>query len=523
MALVEHQGGRTASIAAAVTGILYRYGRQLNEDQLEGLRDAVVNAIQEHGTAAAQWVGDYVREWANHAYNEGSSEITRLVNSVTQQVQVGIERGGSLYESLGSTGTMIEYSPGIDGTIQNTGGATVGSTRDRSGNQITDNSGRQQIQARDRARLDTRNNEMQANGGQQSGQEAARAPSGALASGGGNNPQSKETPISNYPSISYGLQETHTTILPWTGWVSAAQLSKGLPAQLRLRMNSPYDMFLDGLLGSPNYGQAFANGTGLYAVTVGTNGLRGAYGSNFPATMGNNSSERPAWREYWSTIYEWYTVLGCEYKITIENPVANLGGRVICGVQFDSSSTTAGSTGNVMPQTLFKDTLAFKNIEWHVINENRSETNNENITIIQGRYMPGMIKRNIQNDGDVKTWTNTDPSYAGTPSGSIPTLRDVLTLNFWRHPLAYSLDNENGGPGTPPATANQTGVNIQMELKYIVQYKDLKEQARYPSATNTTQVLSQILNSGRNTAGQGLALQKWDTADTNGYPPPPLT
>ena len=36
----------------------------------------------------------------------------------------------------------------------------------------------------------------------------------------GNNNVSKETPISTYPSLTYGLQETHTTILPWTGWVS---------------------------------------------------------------------------------------------------------------------------------------------------------------------------------------------------------------------------------------------------------------------------------------------------------------
>ena len=40
------------------------------------------------------------------------------------------------------------------------------------------------------------------------------ARSGA-ASGGPGGGVSKETPISNYPSLSYGIQETHTTILPW--------------------------------------------------------------------------------------------------------------------------------------------------------------------------------------------------------------------------------------------------------------------------------------------------------------------
>ena len=63
----------------------------------------------------------------------------------------------------------------------------------------------------------------------------------ARGSGPGNT-VSKETPISPYPSLSYGLQETHTTILPWVGWLTAAGIDKGVPLQLPIRMNSPYDM-----------------------------------------------------------------------------------------------------------------------------------------------------------------------------------------------------------------------------------------------------------------------------------------
>lgn len=67
--------------------------------------------------------------------------------------------------------------------------------------------------------------------------ESARA-SGSV----GGNPVSKETQISPYPGLSYGLQETHTTILPWTGWLTAGGLDKNTPLQLKIRMNSPYDM-----------------------------------------------------------------------------------------------------------------------------------------------------------------------------------------------------------------------------------------------------------------------------------------
>lgn len=78
------------------------------------------------------------------------------------------------------------------------------------------------------------------NEGEQENQLAAARFGGS--GGPGDGSVSKETPISNYPSLSYGLQETHTTILPWTGWFSAVALGKGLPAQLKVRMNTPYDM-----------------------------------------------------------------------------------------------------------------------------------------------------------------------------------------------------------------------------------------------------------------------------------------
>ena len=59
--------------------------------------------------------------------------------------------------------------------------------------------------------------------------------------GGGIGSVSKETPIS-IATPSYGLQETHTTILPYTGWLSAGNIDKTTPAQLKIRLNAPYDM-----------------------------------------------------------------------------------------------------------------------------------------------------------------------------------------------------------------------------------------------------------------------------------------
>ena len=84
------------------------------------------------------------------------------------------------------------------------------------------------------------------------------------ASGPGGKPQSKETPISQNTGLSYGLPETHTTILPYTGFISARNLAHDAPLQIAIRSNSIVDMltfrgqanFL-GSAGVPGAGKEF--------------------------------------------------------------------------------------------------------------------------------------------------------------------------------------------------------------------------------------------------------------------------
>lgn len=319
-------------------------------------------------------------------------------------------------------------------------------------------------------------------GGEETVAPAAQRSANTSAPGGGN-PQTKETPISNYPSLTYGLQETHTTILPWTGWITAAKPDTSTPIQLRVRLNAPIDMIDATITADPGAGVLFPT-KGLYERPSAED-MKGAsvdYPEKF--VTGATTVERPAWREYWMALYEYYTVLGCEYKITMINPISTMGSAVIIGTQFDSYTDTAGASGNEMPRTNLSETLAFKHVEWDIITGFRAEKPNHNATVISGKYTPGQIRRNIQNDGDVKTWIAT----AGL---ALPALKDFLTVNFWRAPMATSSVN---------------AVNIQVELKYIVQFKDLKTQARYPNRTTGTAIAQ---NLSTNPADAGSALQKW--------------
>lgn len=306
--------------------------------------------------------------------------------------------------------------------------------------------------------------------------------------GGGPNPVSKETPISRYPTLTYGLQETHTTILPWTGWASVPFTTTGVPTILELRMNTPYDFFITGVT------QVAANITpapitqGVYNKPIQPDGTI-LTAVAFPQGINNGTAvEQPAWRQYWGQLYEYYTVLGCEYKITIVNPVTTYGASGIIGQSYESYSTTAGATGNTTPTSNLYDMMALKGMRFTVVDENGG-TPLQNRTVIQGRYKPGQAHRNIVNDGDVKTWTKTD--FDNVAAG-LPTLTEILRLYFWRGALA---------------TTNVGGCNMQIELKYIVQFKDLRANAKWPVSsgaganivTNLTPVNTAI----------GTALQRW--------------
>lgn len=322
---------------------------------------------------------------------------------------------------------------------------------------------------------------------------AARA-----SSGGAGNPVSKETEVSTYPNLSYGLPETHTCILPWTGWLSVAKLKTSTPVQIRVRMNCPADMIdcttndSSVALTKGVYNQPIKE-DGTLATTTDNDGV--SFPETFTSLSSTDTKERPAWRAYFGALYEYYTVLGCEYKITINNPVSNIGASVMVGTQFDSYSDTAGQTGNVMPQTGLSQMMSYKNIKWDIIKYSRSEVPNQNNAVISGRYTPGQVKRNIQNDGDVKTWTSTgarDLQGTNTDSWMTPVLKDFLTLNFYKAPLGFNAS---------------TGCNIQFELKYIVQFKDLRQQARYPNVHTTDQDIVQTLS--ESTTAVGNAYPRW--------------
>ena len=82
-----------------------------------------------------------------------------------------------------------------------------------------------------------------------------------------------------------------------------------------------------------------------------------------------------------------------------------------------------------------------------------------------------MVNRNTVNDEEIKTWyvTGSEPS---------PTWVEQLVVAAYQSEFANGLSN----------------IHVKVELRYIVQFKDLQQKARYPvSNTSTAEAISLLV------------------------------
>lgn len=464
MALQERPGALRL-ITSAVGRELVRLARAVGEEAINELRDSLVQDIVMGGRDALYGVRGTIRTFVRENGEAFGNQVTNVANDIEQRISRLWEENNEEW------GNWLQENPG----------GVLDEATDRAMDEFNERQRTTSNELVPRTSENTMENTSAPARPPSAGppqQEATVQRSG--------NPQSsvsKETPISRYPTLTYGLQETHTTILPWTGWLSVNNCDHGVPAQLKINMNTWVNMIDVAMLDA---GVGLAKG--FYNKPIKNDGTFSS--SNFPAYFTNNATttvEQPQWAKYWIELYQWYTVLGCEYKITINNPHSTRGQHLLIGTQMDTYSETATSTSNVMPLTQLKETLAFKGLQWDIVQCQSDAGDRRSYTVISGTYKPGQAKRNIVNDGDVKTWTST--GTPGTSTASAPNLKEILTLNFWKAPLSWE---------------SYACANIQIELKYIVQFKDLREQARYPNTATTDQDIIQVIDETQTNRGNPL-------------------
>jgi hypothetical protein len=176
-----------------------------------------------------------------------------------------------------------------------------------------------------------------------------------------------------------------------------------------------------------------------------------------------------AWTNWqaWAKMYQVYTVLKVHYKLTIHHPRSGTdNGAVIITTTESRTSGDNDENRTIRDGNLYMY-LGLENHTKYAVGPGSNDGSDKgSFTIIEGTYYPGMFKRNAINDSDVKTWNKISDA---------PDLIDTLFVGFFEDPLRAA-----------GSTYRKQHLNCSLEMKAVVQFKDLKEPFRYPSNQSST-------------------------------------
>lgn len=330
-----------------------------------------------------------VMDLVDHVDFDSITEGTRSI------IDRAIQTAQTVTDSF--TNSLTEAQVNADGTISN----LRGNKRTRTGDIIENQPG--EISSTNQPMTDTVPND-----GRDGPLENAR---------NNNNPTTRgtgETPITWFPKAEIGLRDTHTACLRYHNQyeLSITQGNAGqhaAPAVYQFRMTSLYD---------------------IDATTA--------------------SIQTPAWREYFATLYEFYSVIGCKWNIRVINSGATTD---------DTVNLWWGYYGKKRPNPADRTQLYhMKGIKGPLIVPPRIAGMGDRSC--SGRYKRGDHKREVQEDSETQLWS---------AMGANPTLIENLVLYFTSD-VREAADTDND-------------ITFEIIIDYIVQFKDLKPEYQFRSFT----------------------------------------
>jgi hypothetical protein len=316
------------------------------------------------------------------------------------------------------------------------------------------------------------------------------------------------TPITKATPV-YGEQNSQTIISPWNGIFSVYNLAHDRVNRVDIRMTAPYDIMrtymeaIDGnarptsedaenvLYRRPMFqGTPYVPARGFIHANVAQPGQTAALplpaltttvltgpeqeikaryiAANTTFPTGGSNKERGYWFDYYANNYKYYTVLGCEYEIKVTNVSETPGADILVGYLPTSrvKPPVKASYGNPVQFAYAKpvDAIAWKGVKWQMCNSDKGQNGINNILTIKGTYKRGQNNQlEIMNDDKREIWN---------PMGQLPQVPEDLSLIFMRAPSAYCAE------GSRPT------INVYLQMKYIVQFKELVEAMEYPIGTS---------------------------------------
>lgn len=314
---------------------------------------------------------------------------------------------------------------------------------------------------------------------------------GALTAGGGGSASGhKETGVDPYPRIQRNFfSETCTASLPLTLYFSMNVLDKTSPVVLKINLNSPYQVLTGNVLEYQEINTAkrkglsnclskeisSSNWSTLTESTQFAHTVEGPVAKTATRTSSGtlvDTSAVPARRAVYDKIYESYHTIETRWRIQAEHGANE--GNAHSVVFMDYDAFTGSSTGNVIPDNAkLLHYFKWPRVQTHRLGPRYLAGQSETTWKKEwsGVWRPGDILKNTKNEEDIKTWYSTT---TGAPS---PAWVESLVL------LAFA---DTFGQSHP-----EQCINLQVDLEYIVQYKDLKRFMRYPTiGDGTTQVMN---------------------------------
>lgn len=290
---------------------------------------------------------------------------------------------------------------------------------------------------------------------------------------------SHETRVDRIPPT-YGLQNTHTTIMPFDMWFSLEGTSIKTGTEFIFSLVNPISPITTTVTHLATAGsQALTPCCDRMIASPSNVGYR-ANEALFPAQMYDSY---PYWWPFWTQLYDSYTVIGCHWQLAINNVGIKSKDDIMAAWAVEAY--TATDTTNKMPSPAdYQCVLTWEGMNWRVLEgTSMDELDNGTITIgettsphydrvavdfsspevISGSYKPYLKKHLVENDQDTETWHKVNNS---------PALKEDLHLYLFSSPLG---------------TGDRVRCNCQLSIKYIVQFKDLKNGIRYMQ-DNTTPI-----------------------------------
>lgn len=289
-------------------------------------------------------------------------------------------------------------------------------------------------------------------------------------------PGTHETPVTK-ARPTYGLENTHTAILPYDQYFSifdTANHTKRVPGHIIFSLTNPLQPMVSAIthVYEIGAGSSGAIASGVYDRPVRPWITSWATDTGiFPQQYSDLA--KPQWWNYWSKIYEVYHVVGVSWRLVVENE--GVRGHDDIMLAYGVDSYTASDTTNKFPVApKYEDIVRWEQAVQLRMIEGTAQGGPEydqaapvmeaHPEIIEGHYIPYQKNHIVMNDADEKTWFYTNVA---------PTLKEDMHFFVYTAPLS---------------TNEGIRCNCKLEMKWIIQFKDLKNQFRFPVDTEASPI-----------------------------------